>query len=277
MSMLDKDKILYLENFSRDIRIDIINAGYGAGKNGSHLGGCLSMAEMLAVLYSDFVRIDNDDIEKRDRVILSKGHGALALYSTLHQLGILSDYELATFENNGSEYTAHAHRDFNKGLEFTGGSLGLGLSFAAGVAYSCKLKGLNNRIYCFVGDGELNEGIIWEALMFISHYNLSNLSIVVDNNHLQIGGNTDDVMKMSPLAEKFESFGFFVQSVDGHDVGSLYEAYKNRSDQKPNVVIANTIKGKGVSFIENKYKWHFGVLTESKYASAIQELSNPNC
>ena len=269
---MNRQKINDLEALARNIRIDIVRASYSAGKNGSHLGGCLSMAEMLGVLYNDFVHFDSDYPVNRDRVIMSKGHGALALYAVLHQMGFLTYAELTSFEKNGSEYTAHAHRNINKGLEFTGGSLGLGVSFAAGVAYACRLKGINNRIYCFLGDGELNEGIVWESLMFASQRRLSNFTIIIDNNHLQIGGHTEEIINMSPLVDKFESFGFYVALVDGQNVEKIHNAYEKLSMEKPNAIVAETIKGKGVSFAENKYKWHFGVLNESRYNKAMGEL-----
>ena len=274
--MMDKEKKECLEEFSSKVRLDIVRAAFAAGKNGSHLGGCLSMTEMLSVLYKDVLHFDSKDLENRDRVVMSKGHGSLALYAVLHQKGILSDEDLASFEHNGSEYTAHAHRNILKGFEYTGGSLGLGFSYAVGLAYACKMKGRTNRVYCFLGDGELNEGIVWETLMFASQKKLNNLTIVVDRNHLQIGGNTDDIICMSPLEDKFKSFGCEVKVIDGHNVEELYDAYVTPSEQKPSVIIAETIKGKGLSLTENKYKWHFGVLSEQKYKKALAELGANN-
>lgn len=269
---MEQQKILELKELANNIRIDIVKAAFTAGKNGCHLGGCLSMSEMLAVLYSDFVHFDKDDLENRDRVIMSKGHGALALYATLHQKGLVSDDELASFEHNGSDFTAHAHRNVEKGFEYTGGSLGLGMTFATGVAYACKLKGLNNRVYCFLGDGEMNEGVIWEAMMFANQKHLSNLTMVVDYNHLQIGGKCEDIICLDPFAEKLQSFGFNSIVVDGHNVEELYHAFSNLSEERPNAIIAETVKGKGLKLTENKYKWHFGVLTEDKYKKALEQL-----
>ena len=269
---MESTKKTQLEQLAHDIRVDIVNASYTAGKNGCHLGGCLSMAEMLGVLYNDFVKFDKNNLENRNRVIMSKGHGALALYAALHQKGMLTDEELATFEQNGSKFTAHAHRNIEKGLEFTGGSLGLGMTFATGVAHACKLKGLNNRIYCFLGDGEMNEGVIWESFMFAAQKKLSNLTIVIDYNHLQIGGHVEEILDMSSFTEKLSAFGFNAIKVDGHDVEQLYEAYSSISEEKTNSIVAETVKGKGVSFAEDKYKWHFGVMTESRYKKALAEL-----
>ena len=269
---MEKEKIIEMQKLANDIRKDIVRAAFVAGKNGCHLGGCLSMAEMLAVLYSDFVDLDCASLESRDRVIMSKGHGALALYSVLHYKGFVTDDELSTFEKNGSNFTAHAHRNILKGIEYTGGSLGLGMSFATGVAYACKLRRQNNRVYCFLGDGEMNEGIVWEAMMFASQKHLANLTIIVDYNHLQIGGRCEDIINMTPLKDKFESFGFNVTTVDGHNVEDLYNAYCCISKDKPNAIIAETVKGKGLKLTEGKYKWHFGVLTEEKYKKAMKEL-----
>lgn len=272
---MNPNKILELEKLALEIRRDIVEAAFVAGDNGCHLGGCLSLAEILAVLYSDFVNYDANDLELRDRVIMSKGHGALALYAVLHQKGFLSDEDLATFEHNGSEFTAHAHRNLKNGVEYTGGSLGIGMTFATGVAHACKMKDLQNHVYCILGDGEMNEGVIWESFMFAAQKKLSNLVVIIDNNHLQIGGHSEDIINMAPLQEKLKSFGFHVQTVDGHNVTDIHHALYSLSKDVPNAIIAETIKGKGVSFVEGKYKWHFGVLTETRYNKAMNELNNP--
>lgn len=261
-----------LEQSAHSIRVDIIRAGYGAGSKGAHFGGCLSMAEILAVLYSNYFNYRLDDLENRDRVILSKGHAALGLYAVLHQKGFITTEELYSFEHDGSNFVAHSKRFLDKGLEFAGGSLSLGLAHAVGVAYACKLKSLKNRVYVILGDGELNEGLVWESLLFAAHKNLNNLTLIIDCNHLQACGSTNDIINTSPLKEKFESFGFKAEEVDGHSVESLDTSFANLSSEMPTAIIANTIKGKGVSFIEDKFKWHHGVLTQAKYAKALKEL-----
>ena len=271
---MDAGKKQELELLANNIRKDIVKAAFVAGDNGCHLGGCLSLAEILAVLYGGFIHFDSNDFEKRDRVIMSKGHGALTLYSILHQKGYVTEEELATFEHNGSEYTAHAHRNIGKGIEYTGGSLGLGMTFATGVAYACKLKGLNNHIYCILGDGELNEGVIWESFMFAAQKKLSNLTIIIDYNHLQIGGHVEDILDLSPLGDKLRAFGFDVQVVNGHDIEGLNKAFSSLSNEYPNAIIAETVKGKGVSFAEDKYKWHYGVMTKTRFNKAMNELTN---
>lgn len=271
---MNLEKKQELDLLANNIRIDIVKAAFVAGDNGCHLGGCLSLAEALSVLYSGYVHLNLSDLENRDRVIMSKGHGALALYSILHQKGLVSEEDLASFEHNGSEFTAHAHKNLMKGIEYTGGSLGLGMTFATGVAYACKLKGLSSRVYCILGDGELNEGIIWESLMFAAQKKLYNLTIIVDYNHLQIGGHIEDIINLSPLEDKLKAFGFNVQVVNGHDVEELDAAFASQSDDLPNAIIAETVKGKGVSFAENKYKWHYGVVTETRFNKAMNELTN---
>ena len=270
--MIERDKIISLEECARRIRLNIIKIGYKAGKNGAHFGGCLSLSEVLAVLYSSFVYYDKDNLESRDRVILSKGHAALALYCALYERGLISEEDLNSFEQNGSDYVAHSKKNLMKGQEFYGGSLSLGLSYAVGVARACRLKGLNNRVYSILGDGELNEGLIWEAIMSAGHYHLNNLIIIIDHNHLQADGTIEKVMDTAPLKEKLVAFGLDVLNVNGHSVSEIYEALSQERKDCPLAIIAETVKGKGVSFMENKAKWHHGSLNEVRYAKALEEL-----
>jgi len=268
------EKKIELEKLSNDIRLDIIKTGYLSGIKGAHFGGCLSLPEILATLYSEFFNYHLTDLEHRDRIVLSKGHAALALYCVLYEKGLLTKEELETFEQDGSNFIAHSKRNLVKGQEFSGGSLGLGLSHAVGVAYACKLKGLTNRIYVIVGDGELNEGLVWESLLFANHNKLNNLTLIVDHNHLQADGTIEEVMDTAPLKEKLASFGLDTQEVDGHSVEDLYLALSNPSATQPSAIIAETIKGKGVSFMENKAKWHHGDLNELRYNKALKELED---
>jgi len=261
-----------LEALSRNIRIDIIKAGYGAGENGVHFGSTLSMAEILAVLYSDVINWDINDLENRDRMILSKGHGALALYSVLYEKGLITRDELQSFEHNGTHFAAHSPRIVEKGLEFVGGSLSLGISNAMGVALACKKKGFKNKVYVIVGDGELNEGLVWESLMFASAKQLNNIVVIVDHNHMQAYGTTEEILDTGSLQAKFESFGFEGVTVDGHDVEAIENAFSNIDANKPAVIICETVKGKGISFIENKTKWHYNPLNEKYYKKAMKEL-----
>ena len=271
---MTKEKIEALNQLAKAIRQDIIKTGYLSVIKGAHFGGCLSMAEILATLYNDFVSYNVNDLEHRDRVILSKGHAALALYCVLYEKGLIIKDELYTFEQDGSDFVAHSRRDLLKGLEFAGGSLSLGLSHAVGVAYACKLKGLKNRVYAIVGDGELNEGLVWESYMFASHQKLCNLTVIIDHNHLQADGTIEEVLNTAPLKEKLVAFGFDTYVVDGHSVESIHQALSTPSETQPTAIIAETVKGKGVSFMENKAKWHHGDLNELRYIKALNELES---
>ncbi len=268
---MEKD-FVKIEQMAFNIRKDIIRTGYLSGTKGAHFGGSLSMAEILSVLYSSFVNYDFNDLEHRDRVILSKGHAALGLYCALYEAGLLSKEDLNTFEQDGSDIVAHSKKNLLKGQEFSGGSLSLGLSYAVGVAHACKRKGLTNKVFAIVGDGELNEGLCWEAFMFASHYKLDNLTVIIDHNHLQADGTIEEVMNTSPLYDKMKAFGFDVQQIDGHSVSEIFSALSKKTESSPIAIIAETIKGKGVSFIENKAKWHHGSLNESRFKKAMKEL-----
>lgn len=254
---------------SKWMRHRILDLALKAGSSGAHVGGAFSLVEILATLYS-IANISKE--ESRDRIILSKGHGAIALYTALEKYGILSSEVVDTFETNGTHLYAHASRDISKGIEFSGGSLGLGISFSVGVAIACKQRRLQNRIFVIVGDGECNEGIFWESVMAINQFKLDNVTLIIDNNGLQADGPTDEIINLSPLAEKLSVFGFDAVAIDGHDVNSIYEALNRKDTGKPVAIIANTIKGKGVSFMENVSGWHHGVLNQKKYDKAIEEL-----
>lgn len=253
-----------------NMRKRIVDLSFKVGKNGSHLGGCLSLVEIMEALFSVMHR-DESNLESRDRLILSKGHGALAIFCALEQKGLLSKDEVESFETNGTDFFAHAKRNVVKGIEFSGGSLSLGLSYSVGVALGCKAKGLSNHVYTIVGDGECDEGLVWESLMAASKYNLDNLTVIVDSNGLQSDGFTKDVMDTFQLSDKFSAFGFGVSVVDGHDVEALVKVLRKRNT-RPQVIIAETVKGKGLSFVENNPKWHHGILTQQLYEQAQEEL-----
>lgn len=262
-----------LERICHENRVRIIERTYLAGKNCAHVGGSLSAVDILTVLYHKVLQRPVD-IELRDRFILSKGHASLALYCALESIGLLTKEEVDTFEKNGSHYTAHAKKELAKGLEFSGGSLGLGTSYAVGVAHALKMKNNPARVYTLLGDGECNEGIIWEAMMYANHQNLNNLTVIVDHNHFQADGPIEMVMNTDSLADKFAAFGFATQVVDGHSIDGLTKVFDSLVEGKPNAIIAETVKGKGVSFMENKTSWHFAPLPESRYKKAITELMN---
>ena len=218
---------------------------------------------------------ENDPKAKaRDRFVLSKGHASPALYSVLAQRGFFEEKELTTFRN--IEGRLQGHPDMNKvpGVDMTTGSLGQGLSVANGMALSSKLNSDGIRVYCLVGDGEIQEGQIWEAAMSASHYKLDNLCVIVDNNNLQIDGEVDKVKNIYPIDEKFESFGFEVLKIDGHNIKEIIEALglARKTKGKPTAIIANTVKGKGVSFMENQAGWHGKAPNEEQYNQAMEEL-----
>lgn len=266
-------KIEYLKKMANILRLRILELTHSVGKNGAHVGGGLSAVEILVTLYGTILKFDtNNPLDKnRDRFILSKGHSALALFAILEQVGFLTKEELDQFEVNGSPYYAHASRNLLKGIEFSGGSLSLGLSYAIGVALVCKKEKLSNHIYVLVGDGECDEGLVWESLMSAANFNLTNLTVIVDCNGIQSDGYKLEVMNQFSLSDKFKSFGFNVKEINGHDINLLLESFESRDKTKPNAIIACTVKGKGVSFMENNINWHHGSLTADQYELAVSE------
>ncbi len=263
-----------LENIAKKIRIGIIEQVYN-GKSG-HPGGSLSCADILTVLYFNQMNInpENPKAEARDRFVLSKGHASPALYSTLAHRGFFDVEELKTFRNIESKLQGHPDMNKVPGVDMTTGSLGQGLSVANGMALSSKLNSNGLRVYCLVGDGEIQEGQVWEAAMSSAHYKLDNLCLIVDNNNLQIDGEVDKVKNIYPLDDKFKSFGFEVIKIDGHNISQIIESFETakKIKGKPTVIIANTIKGKGVSFMENQAGWHGKAPNEEQYKQAIEEL-----
>ena len=206
-------------------------------------------------------------------MVFSKGHGALALYTAMWQAGILSNDDLESFKHDESSISAHPSMNSKIGIEFSSGSLGQGLSLGVGVGISLKRKNLlDPKVYIILGDGECNEGSIWEAAAYASHMNLDNIVVIIDNNRLQYDGTTDDILSMNPMEDKWKSFGWDTVTVDGHDTEMLYNEL-SKSHSRPLAVIANTIKGKGVSFMENNPLWHNGKLSEKQYEQAISEVS----
>lgn len=272
--MFDKEKrqvipIEQLENNCFQMKLRALEMTQGS-TFGSHIGGGFSAMEIMAAIYA-VANIPSMEDPGRDRVIVSKGHCTLAYFTALWKRGFLSDEDLASFEKDGSPYYAHASRNLEKGIEFSGGSLGLGVSFAIGVARACKDRNLGNRIFVVAGDGELNEGIVWEALMSASKMKLDNLTIIVDKNDYQVDGPTEDVMDMSPLEEKFASFGFETKTVDGHCLGELVSCLSGQA-HSPRVIIAKTVKAHGILFLENNKMSHHCTLARKKYEQAVQEI-----
>ncbi|MDR1106886.1 MAG: transketolase [Treponema sp.] len=256
------------------LRVKILEMLCEAGSG--HTGGSLSCVDILAVLYNKVMNIDpkNPGWEKRDRFVLSKGHCCPALYAVLADLGYFDEKELMTLRKYGSMLQGHPYMYDTPGIEVSTGSLGQGLSVAAGMALAAKMDGLDIRTYCLMGDGELQEGQIWEAAMAAGHYGLDKLCGIVDKNNLQIDGRVEDVMNIDPLADKFRAFNWNVTETDGHDPARIEDSF-NRAAQcknKPTVIIAHTVKGKGVSFMENKSGWHGQAPDCSQLKQALAEL-----
>jgi len=263
-----------LESIAKKVRINIIEQIYGASSG--HPGSSLSCTDILTVLYFNQMNINPEEpkMEERDRLVLSKGHASPALYSILAQRGYFPEEELKEFRKLGSRLQGHPDIKKLPGVDMSSGSLGQGLSSACGIALASKLKKQSNKVYCIVGDGELQEGQIWEAAMTASHYKLDNLCVIVDNNNLQIDGKVEDVMSPYPIDKKFESFGFKVFKVDGNNIKDILEVFEfaKQVKGKPIAIVANTVKGKGVSFMENKAEWHGKAPTQEEYNIAISEL-----
>ena len=268
--------ITKLREISKNIRKGIIEAVY-SGKSG-HPGGSLSIADIMTVLYFYEMNINPEKPkdENRDRLVLSKGHCAPALYSTLANRGYFNIEELKTLRHIDSRLQGHPDMKKIPGVDMTTGSLGQGLSVANGMAIAGKLDKKDYRVYCIMGDGEIEEGQVWEAAMASNKYKLDNLCVIVDNNNLQIDGTIEEVMSSYPIDEKFKSFGFQVINIDGHNYQEIIDAFDvaRNIKGKPVCIIAKTVKGKGVSFMENKVEWHGKAPNEEQYMQALKELEN---
>jgi len=265
-----------ISKFSNSIRKNILDMALSAGANSSHFGGALSIADIVAILFSYKMNINKSNPEwvDRDRFILSKGHACLAYYSALSEIGYISKEELKTFEGNESNLLGHPVINRKLGIEFSNGSLGMGLSLGIGLAISSKKKKKNFKVFVIIGDGECNEGSVWEAAMAAANFNLDNLHVIVDHNNFQQTGRNNDIMKLGSLKDKWSSFGWETAELDGHNIENLYDYFNsNQETNKPKALIANTIKGKGFSFSENNNDWHHGVLTKKVYDEAIEELN----
>lgn len=266
--------IKQLQEKAKEVRKGIIEAVY-SNKSG-HPGGSLSIADIMTVLYFNQMNIDekNPKWGDRDRLVLSKGHCSPALYSCLANRGFFDVEKLKTFRNINSNLQGHPDMNKVPGVDISSGSLGQGLSCANGMAIAGKMDNKNYRVYCILGDGEIEEGQVWEAAMASNKYKLDNLCVIVDNNNLQIDGTIEEVMSSYPIDEKFKSFGFQVINIDGHNIQEIIDAFdvaKNVKD-KPTCIIAKTIKGKGVSYMENDVKWHGIAPNEEQYQLAMKEL-----
>ena len=268
-------KVEALEKIANDIRINIVKTVYNA--NSGHPGGSLSCADILTVLFFNQMNINPEqpNSEGRDRFVLSKGHCSPALYSTLAKRGYFDEKDLDKFRKIDSNLQGHPDMNKVPGVDMTSGSLGQGLSVANGMALSSKMDGMGCRVYCLLGDGEIEEGQVWEAAMTSSKYKLDNLCVIVDNNNLQIDGNIKDVKGLNKIEEKFESFGFKTIPVNGNNIEQLIDAFDRAKMTKgvPTAIIAKTVKGKGVSFMENKAEWHGKAPNAEQFELALKELN----
>jgi transketolase len=244
--------------------------------NSGHIGGSLSATELVVGLYYEIMRHDpaNPAWPERDRFILSKGHCAPVIYAVLADCGYFPKEDLARFRRPGSHLQGHPYQPKTPGIEASTGTLGLGLSTALGMALGAKLRNQSHFYYVVCGDGELQEGQIWEAALFGNKYKLDNVIAFVDRNYLQTDGNTEDVMPLDPLVDKWRAFGWNASEIDGHDFGQIFAVVERAKNGlgKPTMIVANTIKGKGVSFMENQAEWHSGPPTMEQYTKALEEL-----
>lgn len=264
-----------IKQLAKEIRKEIIESAYATGKIGIHLGPALSMADYLAVLFGGAMNIDsqNPTMPDRDRFVLSKGHAYAAFYSTLCLCGFFSKEEFrANYMTDGGIYPAHPIKQLEKGIECSSGSLGMGIAFAVGKALNAKKRGLTYTTYVAMGDGECNEGCAMEAIMSAAQFGLDNLVVFIDHNGFQQDGATKDIMN-TPIAGMSREFGCNVVEIDGNDVDAIINALETRpKNGKPFVIVGRTIKGKGVSFMENVNSWHHASLNEEQYKQALEEL-----
>jgi len=272
--LLDRSTSLSrLRELARNIRIDVLNMTSSGGS--SHVGAAFSIADVLAVLYGEVLTVDpkNPDAAQRDRLILSKGHAGAAIYAVLAETGFFSKEWLKTHYKNGSRLSGHVSHKGVPGVEFSTGSLGHGLPVATGMALAALRRGSAHHVYTILGDGECDEGANWEAALFAAHHRLRNLTVVIDYNKLQSLGLVEDTLGLEPFASKWRSFGWAVDEVDGHDIKALSEVLPPlKQAAQPRCIICHTIKGKGVSFMENSVLWHYRTARGIEYEAALKEL-----
>ena len=257
-----------LTELAGKMRLLGLDMAYSTGSGGSHIGGGFSVMEILAVVYGEFLRRYPDG--SRDLFIPSKSHCTLAHFPALYFAGFLKREDCFRFQENGSAFVGYPYNE-DLGLDFSGGTLGMGLSYGIGRALAFRLDQKPNRVFVLVGDGELNEGSIWEGLLVAAKYQLANLTLIVDRNHLQYDGDTEAVLPLEDLAAKFRAFNWATTNCNGHSVAELVTAF-SQEETRPKVIIADTVKGKGISFAENRPEWHHHALTKEQYEAAKAEL-----
>lgn len=266
-----------VSSFSKKVKKKILVTAYRAGAKSAHLGGALSCVDLISIIFTMY-NISNKKINKdilaRDRFILSKGHACLAYYASLNQLGLISDEILETFEEDESSLLGHPVINQELGIDFSTGSLGMGLSIAIGLSIASEKKKKNFKTFVIIGDGECNEGSVWEAAMAAPNLKVKNLLAIIDRNNFQQTGTNKDIMNIDPIEDKWKAFGWNVETLDGHDIQALLNYFKKIDFTKPNLLIANTIKGKGFSFSENNNEWHHGVMSKKIFDDALKEIEN---
>lgn len=271
---MEENKMLHLEALGKKLRLRVLDM-----KNkvrGPHIGSCFSVLDILVALYHDVMRLEpkTPGWPDRDRLILSKGHAAAALYAVLMEKGFITQDQLDGFHTCGGCLEEHPSRCLEMGIDVSTGSLGHGLSVGAGISLAGKVDNADYKTFVILSDGELNEGSVWEAVMFASHHNLNNLVAIIDHNKIQALGDTKDIIDLSPIEEKFAAFGWNALLIDGHDYEQLTSALRSTHATKPTVVVCNTVKGKGVSFMENELLWHYRPPMDQEYLAAQKELSS---
>ena len=270
-----RDRIAELEEMARRCRIDIVKMTHAAGAG--HPGGSLSAIDCMVALYGSILRFDtnNPDWADRDRFVMSKGHASPAMYALLHQMGVLDESDLLSFRTLGSVCQGHVDMNWTRGVDFSAGSLGMGLSFGLGCAISARMDSSERSIWVMLGDGETQEGQIWEAVMAANYHEVNNLRVIVDRNRIQNDDYMSVQMEIGDIGSKFESFGWNVREVDGHDMAQLVESFlwTETAEPGPIAIIAHTTKGKGVSFMEDNPDFHGKAPNDEELEIALEELS----
>ncbi len=270
---MENNKLYNYQEISKNIRKNILKIIYET--KSPHIGPSFSIVEILVALYYKSLNHspDNPCDPHRDRFLLSKGHACPAFFVVLAERGFIDKKELEEFAVNGATLAHHPDKDVERGIEISSGSLGHGLSIGAGMALAGSSDNIPYKTYVLLGDGELNEGSIWEAVMFAGHHKLHNLVALVDYNKMQALGHTKDIIELDPLADKWKTFGWHAQELDGHNYEQIFHGLNSLSSSKPNVLILNTVKGKGVSFMEDSLSWHYSFPNREQYELALEELS----
>ena len=274
-TMRKKNKLVDKINLiSKELKKKILDISFK--KKAHHIGSCLSCIDLLCALYFGFMKIDKKKINKNDRFIMSKGHAALSYYLILMKQKFFTEkFLIDEYLTDNGKLGGHPDMNNKLGIDFSSGSLGNGISVAAGMAYAFKADKKKNKVFVLIGDGECNEGIVWETVLFAGHHKLDNLFVILDYNKLQGFGSTDKILNLEPVKPKFESFNWNVIQTDGHNILEILRSLEllNKKKKRPNLLIANTIKGKGVKFMENKFESHYEVLNEKKYNISIKNLN----